>query len=231
METRKTRHGIRIVHGRHIVSELLAQPGPTHSVFDVLAASVAALSPGRDLTMLGFSGGGMLAPLRSLGRDDRVHGVDLDLSGARIFRRLARKWSGDVSVTRADAVDFLRKSTRRHACIVEDLSVQLANRDVQKPDVSFELMPSLIAKRLSKRGVAIFNLLPSDSRTWRELERGVMAPFEVARVVQLDDFENRVLLAGAALPDPWTIHQQLNAVLSLLGSKMAGTLHVRDRRA
>ncbi|MBS2026602.1 MAG: hypothetical protein JST54_01755 [Deltaproteobacteria bacterium] len=230
MKTRKTRGSVRLVHGRHVISELPVRPGPTHSVFDVLAAALAALSGGDEVTLLGFAAGGMIAPLRALGRDDRVHGIDLDLTGARLFQRHARAWAGDVSVTRTDAVDFMRRQRRRQPCIVEDLSMQLEDGDVQKPDVSFDVLPKLIARKLSARGLAVFNLLPSPSRNWIAIERSVGAPFPEVRVVLLDEFENRVLLAARNLPEPASLQVQLDAVLELIGSRMTGTLQVRDRR-
>ncbi|NIP94518.1 MAG: hypothetical protein GWO24_14175, partial [Akkermansiaceae bacterium] len=57
-----------------VLSEILEEPGSTHSVFDVLAAAVAVFSPGRRVAVLGFAGGGMMAPLRKLGGDHEVEG-------------------------------------------------------------------------------------------------------------------------------------------------------------
>lgn len=227
MEIRKTRRGARILHGPHVLSEVLAQPGPTHSVFDVLAAAAAAFSNGDELLALGFAGGGMVAALRALGRADRVQGVDLDLRGARIFERLGRGWSGEVHVARSDATSFLRRSRRRYACVVEDLSVQLADRDVQKPDDSYGPLPGLIAGHLSRGGVAVFNLLPTDARSWPFIMHAVASPFHASCVVHLDGFENRVLIAAAALPSARAVRARLDALLALIGSRMQGTLSAR----
>jgi hypothetical protein len=53
----RTRRGARMIEGDVVLSEILARPGPTHSLFDLLAAAVTALSPGPRLAVLGFAGG------------------------------------------------------------------------------------------------------------------------------------------------------------------------------
>ena len=77
MKIERTRRGARIIDDDVVLSEILARPGPTHSLFDVLAAAVAAFAPGPRFAMLGFAGGGMIAPLRAMGCDIPVRAVDL----------------------------------------------------------------------------------------------------------------------------------------------------------
>lgn len=227
LKLRTTRRGVRMMHARHVVSEALHRPGATHSVFDVLAALTVLLSPEPELTLLGFAAGGMIAPLRALGHDHRVHGVDLDLQGARLFSRVASAWKGQVTVTRSDAVAFLHSLNRCSPCIVEDLSVQTPDGDVQKPGVSFGDLPALIESRLSDRGVAVFNLLPSSQRSWAAIERCVRAPFVEARRVDLAGYENRIVVAGRRLPSARVLVSQCNGLLSALGSRMTGTLKAK----
>lgn len=229
MEIRTTRRGLRLVHGRHVLSEVLARPGPTHSVFDVLAATVAALSNGPRVLLLGFAGGGMIAPLRALGCTERVDGVDLDLTGVRLFRRVGRDWSGEVRVVKEDALAAVKRE-RRVPFVIEDLSVQLDDGDVVKPPISFSPLPGLIARRLAADGAAVFNLLPQPGRTWLSLEREVAAPFAAVRVIHLEEFENRILIGARALPDPAALGYQLRGVLELIGSRIGPTLRVHQRR-
>jgi len=73
----RTRRGARIREGDVILSEILALPGPTHSLFDLLAAGIAALAPGPRVAMLGFAGGGVVAPLRAMGWNHPLCCVDL----------------------------------------------------------------------------------------------------------------------------------------------------------
>ena len=70
MRIKRTRRGAQMLQGGAILSEILAEPAATHSVFDLLAALVHLLAPGPRVAMLGFAGGGMLAPLRALERLD-----------------------------------------------------------------------------------------------------------------------------------------------------------------
>ncbi|MEC9081308.1 MAG: hypothetical protein VYE44_05980, partial [Verrucomicrobiota bacterium] len=66
-EVKPTGRGARLVQNGSVLSEVLAQPGPTNSVFDALAALVRLFSPGARVGLLGFAGGGIIAPLRAMG--------------------------------------------------------------------------------------------------------------------------------------------------------------------
>ena len=105
----RTRRGLRLLEGDVILSELLARPGPTHCLFDVLAACVAALAPGPRIALLGFAGGGIVAPLRAMGFPHAIEAVDLDPTGEKLFRELARHWAGEVRVARMDALEWLAR--------------------------------------------------------------------------------------------------------------------------
>ena len=59
MDITSTKHGLRLSQHGVVISEMRATPGPTHSVFDVLAALVAVLMPAGRIGVLGFAGGGM----------------------------------------------------------------------------------------------------------------------------------------------------------------------------
>lgn len=230
MHVERTQRGARLVHGGHVVSELPARPGPTDSVFDVLAACVRELAPaGGRLAMLGFAAGGTLAPLRALGVSGPVEAVDLDLTAVPLFRRLARRWSGRVTADRADAAAWLSARTGRYDAIIEDLSMQLPG-DVTKPAVSYEALPGLIARRLAPRGVAVVNVLPVAGWPWTRLSGRIAAPYGEVRVVQLEGFDNRILVGARALPDAHELRRRLEASLRALGSSQAGRVQVRSLR-
>lgn len=222
-----TKRGGQLLHGGHVVSEVLREPGPTQSVFDVLAAAVAVTSPGPDVCMLGFAGGGTVAALRALGRTDEVHGVDLDTSGARLFARWARGWQGEVKVHRADAAEFLRGTRGRFAAVIEDLSVQLEDGDVQKPGVSIETLPPLIGRALRPDGVAVLNMLPTAPHDWRHVLAHAAAPFRQTLVVHLAGWENRVLVGAGKLPSAREFEDTLVDALLRLGSELAREVDVR----
>ena len=63
----RLRRRARILDGPDVLSEILDHPGPTDTMFDVLAACVAAFAPGPRVAILGFAGGGIVAPLRAMG--------------------------------------------------------------------------------------------------------------------------------------------------------------------
>ncbi len=80
-QVKPTKIGLRLSQHGVVLSEMRTSPGPTHSVFDVLAAALAVLAPNQRIGVLGFAGGGMLAPLRGLGVTGPVEAVALERTG------------------------------------------------------------------------------------------------------------------------------------------------------
>src|SRR5262245_16741215 len=120
----RTPWGARVVQAGTVLSEVLAAPGPTHSLFDVLAAAVTALTPGPRVALLGFAAGGIVAPLRAMGFPHRLEAVDLSLEGEKLFRELSGAWAGRVSLAHADAAVWLGARRGRYDLIVEDLFLE-----------------------------------------------------------------------------------------------------------
>jgi spermidine synthase len=222
----RTRRGARIVDDDVILSEIRRDPGPTHSLFDALAACVAALAPGPRFALLGFAGGGMIAPLRARGYDAPVESVDLSRAGEKIFHELSGAWAGAVSVAEQDAAVWLKARRARYDVIVEDLSVPSPGGTV-KPYVTFDTMPDLIRARLERTGVAVFNLLPLPGTSWDALLMRVAMPHRRAVCVHLDDYENRFVLAGDALPTAQAASRAIRTALRDIGSHMASRLVLR----
>lgn len=226
MELRRTAGGVRLVQHGVVLSEVRSLPGPTHSVFDVLAVLAARLSGGGSLVLLGFAAGGMLAPLRAVGHRGVVSAVDLDPAGFGVFQRHCGRWAGPVEWAQADAVAWLGRRRGLERLIIEDLSVPVG-KDVFKPEISWATLPRLIGRRLGPEGVAVFNVLPGldgdvPEVFGRELERlgGVLT-------VWMEDFENRVVLAGPGVPGARRVAAGLSAGLRRLGSRQAGRVRVR----
>jgi hypothetical protein len=221
---------MRLVEAGAVISEVLRRPGPTHSVFDVLAAAVWLLAPGPRVVMLGFAAGGMVAPLRALGHRGPIVGVDRSRRGWAVFRRLCSRWAGAIDLQRADAAAWLRGRRGRFDAVVEDLSIA-GPSGVTKPAASIAELPRLVASRLDARGVAIVNLLPVPGLRWGELEAAVSCGYRHARVVRLARFENRVLIASARpLPAARTLSLGLGRALRSLGSSPGRGLSVRTVR-
>jgi hypothetical protein len=226
MEVVRTARGARIVEGDVILSEILAAPGPTHSLFDVLAACVAALAPGPRCALLGFAGGGIVAPLRAMGFPHPLLAVDLSRDGERVFRRLSGGWAGSVRLAQDDAVAWLRRQRRAFDLIVEDLSVPSPAGTV-KPYASFDSLPALVRSRLRRHGVAVTNLLPLAGTSWDALLARVALPHRRAVVLTLDEYENRFVLAGHALPTAAEVSLRIRRALRGMGSYQAARIRLR----
>ncbi len=219
----RTRRGLRLVEGDVILSELLARPGPTHCLFDVLAACVHALAPGPRVALLGFAGGGMIAPLRAMGFPHAIEAVDLDSTGEVLFRELAGEWAGTVRVARMDALEWLAAEREPFDLIVEDLSVNGPDGTV-KPRASFAALPPLVRRRLRPLGVAVTNLLPQRGAAWDALIGPVARPHERASVIELSEHENRIVVCGAV---PEDVEGRIRRALDAIGSVQARKISVR----
>ena len=221
----RMRRRARILDGDDVVSEVLDHPGPTDTLFDVLAACIAALAPGPRVAMLGFAAGGVVAPLRAMGFASPLRAVDLSLENVRLFRDMSQAWCGDVHVERDDAVSWLRRRRGAFDLILEDLAISSPD-DAVKPEVSWSTLPQWVARRLQAKGVAVTNVLPLRGRSWQTLLTGVAAPFDTAYVVHLDEYVNRIVLTGA-LPSPRAVSKRIRAALASIGSTQTDRLSVR----
>ena len=227
MQITRTRTGLRLSQHGVVISELRTSPGPTHSVFDVLAALIAILPPAKRIGVLGFAGGGMMAPLRALGVETTIETVDLDRSAYTAFCRHCPEWIQHVNWQHADAAKWLRQQRGKFDLLIEDLSVPLGG-DVVKPDISWNVLPGLIRKRLCRGGAAIFNLMLPPGGRWNPDLNRLAAGFQSACVVDFDEFENRILIGGDHLPSARELGLRLRRSLSQLGSRQADRIHVRQ---
>jgi hypothetical protein len=221
-----TKQGLRLSQHGVVISELRTSPGPTHSVFDVLAASIAALVPCNRIGVLGFAGGGMIAPLRGLGVQAVIDSVDLDRTGYNLFRLHCPDWASGVNWQQSDAIAWLREQPRNFGLLMDDLSVPQGG-DVFKPAVSWYALPKLMRSRIYAGGFGVFNLLPAPGGTWHSDVRGIIDLFETARTIALDDFENQILITGDALPTARELGSRLRHSLRKIRSRQASRIQVR----
>lgn len=227
MKITRTKHGLRMSQHGVVISELRTTPGPTHSVFDVLAALIAVLAPVGRVGVLGFAGGGMMAPLRHLGVKRTIDSVDLDRTGYDLFRRHCPAWSHFVNWQQADALAWLRQQPRDFGLLLDDLSVP-GDGDVFKPAISWRELPALIRRRLRPAGIGVFNLLPPAQGGWDSHLKQTIGGFRAARIIELAEFENRILIAGDALPSARALSARLRGALRRLRSRQAGKIKVRN---
>ena len=226
MKVVRTRRGARIVEDDVVLSELLARPGATHALWDVLAACVAELAPGPRFAMLGFAGGGIVAPLRAFGFDHPIHAVDLSRDGEDLFRELSSAWAGEVGLEIEEAAAWLRRRRARWDLILEDLSVPSPAGTV-KPYVSFDTLPALIHRRLAPGGIAITNLLPLPGTSWNALTARVAHPYRNALAIHFEEYENRFVIAGEELPGASALSRRLGQALRSIDSGQCGRMSVR----
>ena len=193
-----------------------------------MAAAIAALSAGPRVAILGFAGGGIVAPLRAMHFAAPLQCVDLSLQGEKVFRKLSSAWAGDIRVDKNDAAIWLRRKRTAFDCILEDLSLPAtADREGTKPEISLVVIPALMASHLSAAGVGIVNMLPMPGATWDALMQPYLREFRHVLVVHFEGYVNRVVLAGHQLPQARQVSRLVRAALHTIESSMAYELSVR----
>ncbi len=224
IRTRYYRNRVTIEENGCILSELPRSPGPTHSVWDVMAAAVGVFAQGPRLAMLGFSGGGMVGAMRALGCDQEVAGVDLWREGFGLFESIAAEWCGLVRFYPEDAVTWLRRQRSPYDVIVEDLSVS-KDGDTVKPGVSLSLLPDLMGRKITPEGVIISNLLPTPGFTWEALiSSSRIGP---GILIEFESYHNRVLIQGSGIGKARSSGRILRQHMHILGSALAQDIRVR----
>ena len=193
---------------------------------DVLAALIAVLAPAGRIGVLGFAGGGMMAPLHALRVETVINSVDLDKVGYGLFRKHCPEWIDRVNWQQGDAVAWLRQQPAGFGLLMDDLSVP-SGGDVVKPSISWEVLPGLIGERLRPGGFAVFNLLPRPKGKWDPDLEKIVGLFSTARMINLDEFENRILVTGDELPSSREIGRRLRITLKTLRSRQTRRFQVR----
>ena len=175
-----------------VISKVLSHPGPTNSIFDVLAAAMN-LSTGTRAGILGFAGGGVVAPLRAMGGRHDLAGVDLDDTGYKLFCEVSDDWRGAVKFSKADATEWLHSQRLPFDVLLEDLSIPRDDR-VFKPFETFDTLPQLTRAKLNTDGLAVFNLLPDANIPWPKMFEQVSQPFRYGIRISIHSFLNQVLV-------------------------------------
>jgi hypothetical protein len=85
----------------------------------------------------------------------------------------------------------------------------------------------LIGERLRPGGFAVLNLLPRSKDKWNPDLEKIVGLFNTARIINLDEFENRILVTGDELPSSREIGRRLRITLKTLRSRQATRFQVR----
>jgi len=229
----RTRRGISLVQGHDVLSDTLAVPGPTHGLFDVLAACIVAFLPAPPprprVAMLGFAAGGVVGPLRAMGYGERLDAVDLSLAAAQLFHELCGAWAGEVRLRKADAAVWLRGRRQPYDVILEDLTVP-GPRGATKPEVSLDPLPELLPRALGPHGVAVVNVLPVPGLTWDALVEQLAGAAPAARLVHCEEYVNRVLITGRKLPSARATAAAVRSPLQRIRSRQQARITVESVR-
>lgn len=221
-----TARGMRLLQNGAVLSEALHEPGPTHSIFDILGALIHLLAPGPRIAVLGFASGGLMAPLRKLENHTPIEAVDLSLTGYELFQRCAQHWGGEVRFHHAEAGAWLEKQQHPLDLIVEDLSM-VHNREAVKPPISWTTLPAQMKQALKPHGIVISNLLTPANPSWKAALPRLSSDYATAHTVLLDDFVNRILIKGPSLPSARKLSTALRHELKTLKSRQADRFRIR----
>ena len=165
----------------------------TGSVWDALAAPLLALPPARRrrVLVLGLGGGSVARVIRALAPAARMVGVEQ----SREVLDAARRWL-DLDALRVDVVvddarAYLERARGRFDLVIEDVFVG-RGRAVRKPIWLPRPGIALAARRLARGGLLVSNTIDESATVARELRRR----FPSLLSVEVEDFDNRVLVAG-----------------------------------
>jgi hypothetical protein len=226
---RRTHYGLRLLQHGAVLSELRTTTGATHSVFDLLAAVIALhasyerkSNQSPRLGVLGFAGGGMMAPLRGLQITSPLETCDVDTASYNLFLHHCPQWARQVRWQNADAVSWLQRSRKKFDLLMDDLSISDGG-EVIKPPISWNVLPGLFGSRLNRGGWAIFNLMSPENGRWRPALRKIKSAMHQPdiRLIRLEAFENQILIAAKNLPTARVISFQLRKFLHQLQSRQA----------
>lgn len=167
----------------------------TGSVWDALAAPLLALpkTRRRDVLLLGLGGGSVARVVRALAPDARIVGVEMSGEVLRAARRWLELDALDIDVVQADARLYLQRARRRYDLIVEDLFMG-SGRAVYKPDWLPDPGLDSIRRRLAPGGVLVSNTIDEAAPMAAALARR----FRGLISIEVEDYDNRVLVAGRA---------------------------------
>jgi len=165
----------------------------TGSVWDALGAPLLLLPPARRrrVLILGLGGGSVARVVRALAPGAKIVGVEMSGEVLRAARRHLDLDSLDVEVVQADAREYLARCRRSFDMVIEDVFLG-ETRNLHKPDWLPAPGYGQAARRLAAGGLLVSNTIDETRAVARELRRH----FPATLSIEVEDYENRVLVAG-----------------------------------
>lgn len=168
----------------------------TGSVWVALAAPILLLPPARrrSVLILGLGGGSAARIARALAPRATIVGVERDADVVRAARCWFDLDDLGIEVIQGDALAYLGRARRQFDVVIEDIFVG-RGRAVRKPDWLPDPGLSLAARRVAHGGLLVSNAIDEAPEVGRRL-RGL---FPATLRIDIDDYDNRVLVGGPAL--------------------------------
>jgi len=168
----------------------------TNSVWDALAAPILVLPQARrrSILILGLGGGSAARIARALAPRAAIVGVERDADVVRAARRWFDLDQLGIEVVEHDALAYLRRARRQFDVVIEDIFVG-RGRAVHKPDWLPDPGLTLAARRVAHGGILVSNAIDEAPEVVRHL-RGL---FPGTLRIDVDDYDNRILVGGPAL--------------------------------
>ena len=219
MDVRVTRHGRELRIGDTLASYYLRGHAMTGSVWDGLAAPLAALPPDRvpRVLILGLGGGSAARAMRALAPEAVIVGVESDRGVIRAARRWLDLDALDLEIVHGNAREFLRRDRRRFDLVLEDVFVASGGA-AWKPDWLPEPGLARSARRLSAGGILVSNTIDETAAVVRAYRRLFPRVF----TLRLRDYENGIVmgatrvLSARALRARFASRSLLRSVLPVL---------------
>ncbi|MGH0029753.1 MAG: spermidine synthase [Myxococcota bacterium] len=173
----------------------LYRPGraTTGSVWDALAVPLVWLPRRRDASVLilGLGGGSAARLVRAVSPRARIVGIERSAEVIRAARRWFDLDALGVDVHCADARRFLARSRAHFDVVIEDVFIG-TERTVRKPQWMIEGGLAAAARRLRPGGLLVSNSIDETREVAREMRRH----FPALVRIDVDGFDNRVLVGG-----------------------------------
>jgi spermidine synthase len=184
-----------------VVDETFAsfyQPGElaTHCVWDAIAAPLAWLAPRRrrKILILGLGAGSVARLARAIAPEAEIRGIELDAEVVRLARAHFDLDALELSIEQADARVWLERAVaraERYDAILEDVFIGRGDA-VHKPNWIPDPAHRQAASLLARGGILVSNTLDEHARVASAMRDAFASVVEI----QVEDYDNRVLVAG-----------------------------------